>query len=167
MSSDRLPSILELVKAALWPAIALIALLMFFSPLSQIIMSVSRRADQIETLKLGSLELNIQVSQLPRADKETAEAISGMDNEMVRNLLFAPDGSSLFGHCYKPEIDLSQNEHAAIERLASKKLVTWTKSNDPGECAEHYSVEITALGTKARRFLFDLISSQVSSSIAQ
>jgi hypothetical protein len=169
MSSDRVSHILDLVKAALWPAIALTALLMFFGPLTQIITSVSRRADQIQALKLGSLELNIQVSELPKADKETAEAISGMDNEMVRNLLFAPEGTSVFGHCYAPQIDMSQKEHDAIERLASRKLVTWSKDNDPPdkECIERYSVQITAVGGKARLFLLSLISSQISTSTAQ
>jgi hypothetical protein len=155
----------ELVKATLWPFVALLALIMFFGPVHSVLTSLARRADQIQVFKLGYLELNIKASDLPKATKKTAEALAQFDEEMVRRLIFVPSTSPYFGSCHRRDIESSVIEKRALEKLALLNQVKLAKvESPPADCPEYYSGELTKDGIETRDFLFKFISTQLKGS---
>ncbi len=158
--------VIDLVKAAMWPSIAFFALVMFYVPVNSVMMSLARRADQIQVFKLGYLELNIKESDLPKATKKTAEILTQFDEEMVRRLMFVSSDVRFFGHCYRPDISSSDAERRALEKLHNLKQINFKKDdkNIPNGCIEYYSGEITDDGFETRNFLLKFMSTQFKGS---
>ena len=105
---------LELIKAALWPLIALISIILFYSPIHSVLNNISSRASDIGNIKLGSLELSMKVIDLPTPDSETAGAFVKLDNDTVVELLFSTDETE-HSSCY-PSDPLENNNHYVIDK---------------------------------------------------
>jgi hypothetical protein len=155
---------LELIKAALWPAIALIAIILFYSPIRSVLDNVASRASDIQQIKLGSLELSIKVSDLPIPDSETARAIVKLNDDTVVELLFST-GEQGRSRCYNSDPLETDNYYVIDEQLSSSLLITLTKQASPQEwCKNEHAIALTTLGTKVKDYLLKLLMSQIRKS---
>jgi hypothetical protein len=154
---------LELIKAALWPAIALIAIILFYSPIRSVLDNVASRASDIQQIKLGSLELSIKVGDLPIPDSETARAIVKLNDETLIELL-SSTGKDVTGRCYSDPLET--DDHYAIDtQLSSHILITLSKQASPPEwCKNQYAIALTTLGTKVKDYLLKLLTTQTRKS---
>ena len=65
----------------------LIGIFLFYPHVDAILHSIARRADQIDSVKLGSLEINVKASALPTASKRLAEAMAKLDKDKIQSLM--------------------------------------------------------------------------------
>lgn len=107
--------IVDLVNAALWPAIALLALLIFYGPVHTTLSSISRRSEQIETIKVGQLELTIRKADLRVPSPEAATVLTSFDEDMLLYLLSITPGAT-GGYCS------AENATADPKQAAERKL---------------------------------------------
>ena len=95
--ASRLEELTGLIKALAWPLVALLALSLFYKPVETTLDTISARSNDIEDVKLGSIELKIRASELPRSTAAVAKSIIGLlEPELVMLLEIAPVG----GHGY-------------------------------------------------------------------
>jgi hypothetical protein len=162
---EIIKALLDFLKGILWPAVVLFAILVFYSPIHAVLSSVASRANDIQTVKLGYLELQIKASDLPRASKRVADALQKFDGEMVRRLIWLPPTQVEFGHCYVPGNASSENEKTALLKLEALQQVTINRGPkvvDPAPgCKEYWDGKLTQDGIDTREFLFGLLQAQI------
>ena len=81
----------ELVRSASWPILGLIILVVFYHSIYDFVERLSQRAGSVERIKIGELELNIKVSDLPRPTQDTAMVLPNFNEEMFVELLKQTD----------------------------------------------------------------------------
>jgi hypothetical protein len=152
---------LELIKAALWPAIALVAIILFYSPIRAVLDNISSRANEIEKIRLGSLELSVKVADLPTADPATARAIVKLDNDTLIEL-FSLSQSGVGGSCYNETPINKSPRYTTDKTLSELSLITWTAgSGSSNDCKRPYDIKLTDLGLNVRDYLLSLLTAQV------
>jgi hypothetical protein len=151
---------LDLTKAAMWPAIVLLIIILFYSPLHQTLESLSQRSEDIQTIKVGSLEINVRPRDLPYPREEVANALRLLDAEMIKRLVSHLETKG-GGPCYSP--DEKSDKHFTIDsKLADLALIKLTKNPHPASfCPVSYNVEATQLGQDSGDFLLRLVAAQV------
>jgi hypothetical protein len=117
-------SIANLAKALSWPAVALTAIILFYSPIRAVADSIAARAPDIRTLKLGALELNIDAKDLPKPSNATAKVLGDFTQDMILELIAIDE---IGGPCFPNMNDPRYVAHQALARLgrsnSSQKLV--------------------------------------------
>jgi hypothetical protein len=149
--------IIQLVKAVAWPLLALVAIMLFYSPIYTTLDAISRRSEEVQTIKLGQLELSIRASDLPRPSPEVAKIITSLDEQMIVQLL-AIDGPVY--RCFNNQLE-TNSLYLIHKSLADKKQITLTKSKELQGCENHHSVDLTDGGKKTREFLVSLLTKQI------
>lgn len=157
--------VVEVVKAVIWPGVVLIVVGLFYAPLHDMIDILSRRSADIQSLKLGQLELNIRVSDLPVPSRETAVAIASFDARMLIELLGLQESG---GPCFPDQDFRNTAKYIALSKLAKLdqiKLVAERGTTDI--CMNPHSVTLTETGKQTREFVLNLVTSQVRGSRTQ
>jgi hypothetical protein len=77
----------SLIKAGMWPTVVLISLWLFYSPIHKTLDSLATRSNSIQTLKLGSLELDIKPSDLPLPAADVTKTLKRLDRATILELL--------------------------------------------------------------------------------
>ncbi|RXT18781.1 hypothetical protein B5P46_28240 [Rhizobium leguminosarum] len=159
VGKDIVAAVIDLTKSALWPALAFTMLIVFYEPVLTILDALSRRANQIESLKLGALEINIKLSNLPSASPHVAEAITGLDAVSIETLL-SKDPNSATGYC---DLFGKRNEGrlAAVRKLEAAKLFVAKPKDGTTWCGPGLDLTLTELGKQSQDFIFKLIASQI------
>lgn len=158
---SKLALTLDFVKALLWPCVAFIALMIFYAPVNNIVLSVSKRADQIDVIKLGSLELNIAKSELPKAQEDVAKVLTDLDEEAIRLLMVT-------GPDIPTQICLSKDEMNPTVQTIAAQLLEARGAYDVNEsrsdsCEKGLTLRLTSTGKAARNFVFKLVTGQFKS----
>jgi hypothetical protein len=148
----------DLTKAAMWPMIALLIIILFYGPIRHTLESLAQRSDEIQTIKLGSLELDIRARDLPSPKLEVANALKASDTGVITELFSNLRGG---GQCYSPD-ENSDTRFPHDSKLAQLGLITLTRDEKPASfCPHSYSVSITPLGRDSADFLLLLIEAQI------
>lgn len=146
-----------MLKAALWPLVALVALFMFGEPIKDQFL-----AGNISRVKVGILELNMKQSELPSvSDINVASGLVDLPESGVVILLFTDQNG--FTQCSGNQDLESFDEETSLPLmdLESRGLVTLKEYN--GEDGKCFDIELTDNGKTARRFVTDLIAAQLKS----
>lgn len=149
-----------LVRALAWPSIALIGIIIFASPLKNLL-----TAGNVESVKIGSLELNLRASDLPQLrDPELAGAIAGLPELAVVSLLFARS-DLMYTECRFAGDDANTFDQETVQpfyELQSRGLANVIEEeSDNGDVC--LNLALTDTGITAREFIIDLISAQLRS----
>jgi hypothetical protein len=148
----------DLIKASLWPIIAVIVLVMFHSPLYSLIDGIAGRTNSIDTIKIGNLELHVKISELPVPSGDIAAVLPKLDRDMTLSLL-AIDKN--YGGCF-PRNDEGRKRLEVFHRLRLLSLVTLKNEEESfKECRDPRLIELTQRGRDARSFLVSLLNSQI------
>jgi hypothetical protein len=144
-----------MLKAALWPIVALVALFFFADPIKEQFL-----AGNIAKFKVGIIEINMRDSDIkPLTDRNVAVSLVGLQEDGVVILLFT--GPNGYIQCYEP---LNENDVAPFKDLEARGLVALDETINGNEhCLD---VELTENGEKARIFITDLISAQLKTAKA-
>jgi hypothetical protein len=151
---------IDLIKAALWPAIVLLILFLFYAPLHNTLESLSQRSDDIQTIKVGSLEINVRPRDLPTPKEDVANVLRVLDVDMIKRLVSHLE-SKTGGPCYHPD-EKGDPRFALDSKLADLGLIKLAKVPNPESyCPVSYTVTATQLGQDSGDFLLRLIAAQV------
>jgi len=156
--------IVDLLKSAMWPLLIAIVVLVFYRPLYRTLDAISRRSEQIRTIKLGQLELDIREGDLPIPPLEVASVLPSLDEPMLVLLLDANHGGG--GVCFPEPGPLETNPRyqtlKKLEQINQLRMTPEVQSNS--SCQNPQEIEITDNGRKTSEFLIQLLTSQVRSS---
>ena len=140
-------------------ALALIFFLTFYNPIYVLIEGIAHRSSDIQTIKLGQLELNIRASDLPHPSSETASALPQFNSKMIVELLGIDETG---GYCSRAGAS-SDDRFADLARLDQIEIVPDTMPPKDW-CPNPFKIKITKKGNDTKSFLLNLLSSQVNSS---
>jgi hypothetical protein len=158
--SNRAHPIVELVKAAMWPIVVLVILVLFYTPLHRTLQSLADRSDDIQTIKLGSLELNIRARDLPTPSSDVAKAVVEMDGPSITELLNYR--GSRGGPCFAANETLD-TRLLTFKKLEKLGLITFKKAvANSVVCPNPYELSVTPLGQQTADFILGVISTAVS-----
>src|SRR5215475_3948586 len=164
--ASRLEQVSGLVGALAWPLVAVLAIGLFYSPIQSTLETISNRSNDIENIKLGSLELKIHVNELPKSSAAVATSIVGLpEREIVVLLEIAPDGGH--GYC-KGSLDesfFSESSRTPLQDLKTRNLVVLeerTNQND-AHCGFELYARLTEQGVSSRAFIVQLVTAQLRS----
>ncbi len=160
----RSEDVVQLFRALAWPAIALVALIMFFAPLRRGLDAVSARADPIKSVRIGQLDLTLDPNALPGADLETARALKNMD-ELALLVLLDTKYSPASEYCHSRQGGGSWARVATD--LEARGLVTARRQNpprNPEACDWDIVFQPTPLGLKSRDFAAQLLATLLKTS---
>jgi len=117
--------VIDLAKAAIWPAVVLLILYLFYSPIRRTLDSLAQQhPDDIETIKLGSLEINVRARDLPVPKPEVADVLRLTDPALVAELFSNQRGG---GNCYYPDENNDPRFKKRIQGLPSLAWQRWKK----------------------------------------
>jgi hypothetical protein len=151
---------IDLIKAALWPAIVLLVIILFYRPLHHTLESISQRSDDIQTIKVGSLEINVRARDLPYPKEEVANVLRVLDADSIKRLVSHLESKS-GGPCYSPD-EKGDHRFALDSKLADLGLIKLAKQPHPESfCPVGYRIDATQLGQDSGDFLLRLIAAQV------
>jgi hypothetical protein len=149
-----------LAKVLAWPLIALIGIVYFAGPIKDQLI-----AGKIESLKIGSLELNLRESDIAEVpDRSLALALAGLSEAAIVSLLFAEPNvayTQCQGHTDRGEFD--EETIRPFKDLEVRGLGT-AKQERSGTGADNdlcLTLDLTDQGARARTFVLDLISAQL------
>ena len=150
---------IDLIKAAMWPAVVLLILFLFYSPMHRTLEALAQpRSDDAQTIKLGSLELDINARDLPVPKPEVADVLRLADTALVAELFANQRGG---GNCYYPD-ETNDPRFKTDSRLAELGLAKLEKSKSPPSfCPHSYDYTVTPLGHDSLDFLLKFISVEV------
>jgi hypothetical protein len=121
--------------------------------------SLAQRSDEIQTIKLGSLELDIRARDLPSPKLEVANALKATDAGLITELFSNLRGG---GQCYIPD-ENTDTRFLQDSKLAELGLIKLTRLENPASfCPHSYSVSITLLGHDSVNYLLLLIEAQIA-----
>lgn len=158
----------ELVKALAWPFIALIALVLFTGPIKSLI-----QAGNLESVKIGSLELNLRAGDLPQvADRELANALTGLTSEgLVPLLSTEPDRPQEVCQMGSDQNEFNERTRRPFSVLHDRGLMNIEEQRYEDEQGNVSDVCLTPLltdlGIRARSFIIDLMSAQLKTAKVQ
>ncbi|WP_316202962.1 MULTISPECIES: hypothetical protein [unclassified Bradyrhizobium] len=164
MAENQGSNLFDLIKGAFWPVLGLILTFAFYSPIYRIFDSVSQRAASIEKLKLGQLELNIRISDLPVPTTQTASVLPKFSEAMIMELIHTTgDGG---GPCFTNGVTRqSDTRFDALSALADLKQIDFhIAAHQVPVCQVAYDAILTQDGIATRKFLMDLLATQVTRS---
>lgn len=156
--TDRL---VELIKAAIWPALVLIAMILFYSPVHRTLDSVARRSEDIQTFKVGSFELSIRAHDLLVPPSNVAEALKGAgDPAVVAKLI---EDLTLDRTCYavNEQSDPRFQRDFRLFQLGLIKLER-DQAEDTADCPHSYTLFVTPPGHSTADFVLRLISAEIA-----
>ena len=153
---------IDLAKAAIWPAVVLLILYLFYSPIRRTLDSLAQQhPDEIETIKLGGLEVNVRARDLPVPKPEVADVLKLTDAALVAELFSNQRGG---GNCYYPD-ENSDPRFKTDSRLAELGLAKMEKTKTPPSfCPHSYDYTVTALGHDSLDFLLKFVSVEIGGS---
>ena len=158
--AEAVKAVLDLVKSALWPATAVLAIFLFYVPIRTVLDNLSQRANDIEKVQLGTLELNYRVTDLPTPDIETAKVIVKLDEASIIEILSFWGGQP----CYPGPLEQHPN-YLLDKRLSDIALITMKPEAPTASFCEHpHSINLTDLGHRTRDFLLKLLATQLRKS---
>jgi hypothetical protein len=161
--ASRVEEVTGLIRSLAWPLVAVLAIYLFYSPIEATLTTLSERSSDIENIKLGSLELKIRTSELPKSSAAVAKSIAGLaEKEIVMLLEIMPAG---YGYCRNNPSDSSfdENYRAPLSDLKARKLIEIEEQpgkNEPNCDLELYAT-LTKQGESARSFIVDLVTAQL------
>lgn len=152
----------DLVRGAFWPAAALVITFAFYNPIYKVVDAISLRASSIQKIKLGELELNIKVSELPVPTTETARVLPRFNERMIVELINMTGDN---GPCFRKGVSRATDPRFdAFSALAELKLIDLNQANpSTSVCEITYEAKLTADGRATRKFLMDFLATQVTS----
>ena len=160
MSAQPESAAVALIKAAMWPLVVLTGLALFYSPMHKTLDSLAKRSDSIQTIKLGTLELDIKASDLPSPDPDAVKAMEQLDQSMI--LEFLPIDENLGSpKCYYALVDPRLSTDTKLSQLGLVKF-TEEAPESGSQCQFPHHIEFTPLGLKARNFLLKVIAIEIS-----
>jgi hypothetical protein len=158
---------LDVLKAGLWPLLALIAVMVFAAPLKAILTHMSSNLGITQEIAVGPIKIQFSpaaVQSLPPPSEAVAAALTKMDAADIEAILShheneflevcSAEGLSTDG--YQQQRDQTRTYHH-LENLALVKLepngsVAWCKQGQTS------TASLTGLGVDTRRYLYALIS---------
>jgi hypothetical protein len=154
---DNTDKTVGLVKALAWPFIALIGIALFTGPIKSLI-----NAGNLESVKIGSLELNLRASDLPQVpDRELATALMGLPEAGLVQLIATEPGRPA-EHCQMgtDQDEFDDKTRRPFNDLSARGLldVEEVEYESGGACLTPL---LTDLGVRARTFVIDLMSAQM------
>ena len=154
--------LIDLAKAAIWPAVVLLILYLFYSPIRRTLDAVAQQhPDDTQTIKLGGLEINVRARDLPVPKPEVADVLKLTDAALVAELFSNQRGG---GNCYYPDENndpLRQNRFKACRAWLGKDGKTKTP---PSFCPHSYDYTVTTLGHELMDFLLKFVSVEIGGS---
>jgi len=154
--------VIDLAKAAIWPAVVLLILFLFYSPIRRTLDSLAQQhPDEIQTIKLGSLEINVRARDLPLPKPEVADVLRLTDAALVAELFSNQRGG---GNCYYPD-ENNDPRFKTDSRLAELGLAKMEKNKSPPSfCPHSYDYTVTTLGHDSLDFLLKFVSVEIGGS---
>ena len=160
---DNTDKTVGLVKALAWPSIALIGIVLFTGPIKSLI-----RTGNLESVKIGSLELNLRASDLPQVtDRELSKALMGLPEAGIIQLLATEPGRP----AEVCQMGTDQNEFDEKTRrpfydLSARRLLD-VEEAEYGDGSVRLTPLLTDLGIRARTFIIDLMTAQLRTATVQ
>jgi hypothetical protein len=144
----------DLLKAAMWPSVILIAFVLFYKPVNRMLNSLADRSDDIQTIKVGTLELSIRQKDITAPRPAVAAALQQMSAQEVETL-FARESNT--GACYSD--GKNDARYKKDERLVQLGLITMiSEKNSQSWCPNSHAVTVTELGKETKSFITGLLS---------
>ena len=137
------PDFIHAASGFAWPIVALVIVLMLHAPLLIALNSLRTRLSDLHSLKLGSLELDIDEKRLRPPPADVAKALSALSAGDIEKLQ----------HSYKT----CNPKHVPSKNLEAAGIVH-RESN--AECA----TLDPDLGMRTRNYLFNLVAAEVGRS---
>jgi hypothetical protein len=146
-----------LIKTLAWPAIALVALIMFGTTLKGMLVN-----GQVGKVKVGLLELNFREGALPKVnDQKVATGLAGLPEQAVVALLFTQQDRP-YSQCqgdHQSQADFDREYLQPFKVLEGRGLATLEAPlQDSEKC---FTVALTKQGTNSREFLISLLAAQL------
>jgi len=163
--ASRIEEVSGLIKSAAWPLIALLALVLFLSPIRNTLEAISRNSGDIDDVKLGGLELQIRQRDLPSSSPEVATAIIGLnEREVVMLLMISPENGYDFFKCGQG-IGFADEVQNPLMDLQKRNIVTFEPKNSSTDsnCPYELFAHLTDNGKIARSFVVNLVTAQLKS----
>ncbi|NIV18645.1 MAG: hypothetical protein GWN47_09645 [Woeseiaceae bacterium] len=160
---DNADRTVGLVRALAWPTIALIGIVLFTGPVKGLI-----RAGNLESVKIGSLELNLRAGDLPQVtDRELARALTGLPEAAIIQLLATEPGRPVqVCQMGTDQGEFNEKTRRPLNDLSARKLLEIEEVQFEGGdvCLTPL---LTDLGIRARTFIIDLMTAQLRTATVQ
>jgi hypothetical protein len=154
----------EIVQALAWPAIALIGIILFYSPIHTTLTGISDHANDINEVKLGSLEMTIQASALPHPSRAVASALVGLPQEEFVMMLDIGRSSHGMGYCVGADpIYYQKGLKQPLDDLQKRGLISLEPMKKSVTNCEGDYAELTSVGKEANLFVVTLVTTQFKS----
>ncbi|MAI30339.1 MAG: hypothetical protein CMM07_01555 [Rhodopirellula sp.] len=162
MSDDRHSRaivFIEAIKALAWPTVTLTFLILFYSPVYQLVDNAADRILDVYSLKLGDLELRVRKNDLPIPSNETASVLESFDASMVTELLgISGEG----GACFPYENLNNHPRYETLKKLDELNQITFIAEEQTEEwCENPHQIILTESGKDTQSFIVKLIASQI------
>ena len=144
--------IVELTTAAMWPVVVVAALLMFYRPLNRILVSLADRSSDIQTVKIGGLELSIRQHEISLPSPEVTAALQQMGSAEIQRLFFHSDSG---GSCYTAIGDEYYKQDQYLSALAL--IVMQSEPEKDAWCKFPHKVSLTQTGKDTKSFTVKLL----------
>jgi hypothetical protein len=160
-ANEKLSGAIQLVTAALWPSVALVGLYLFYSPIENILSSVARRADDINVLKLGAIEINVQANTLPRATADIANTVVKLSEEELRMVVNVTEEEGRI--CFPPNSINLEKSISEIKNLEALGVVSLKIETNFEDCEQFVIYTLSSRGKAVKMFFDELFAAQVGS----
>ncbi|MCQ1855817.1 hypothetical protein [Neorhizobium galegae] len=160
-ANDKPSGAIQLVTAALWPSVTLVGLYLFYSPIEDILSSVAKRADDINVLKLGAIEINVQANTLPKATADVANTVINLSEDELRKVVNANGNEGRI--CFPPNSTNLESSMAELRKLETLGVATLKIEPNFEDCEKFAIYTLSSRGKAVKMFFDDLFATQVGS----
>jgi len=151
----------ELTKALAWPLIALIAMAVFSSPISSILLALPDILHNTKTVKFQGFELSLNEATVPQPTPEQSAVIAKMhrhDLELLLSTATLNVACDFDPHANSPAIAGRVNSLDDLIRLGLADHLD--ASQTPSVCGGRGGASVNELGKGVRSFFIGLIAAQ-------
>ena len=162
-NTDNTDKTVGLVKALAWPSIALIGIVLFAGPIKNLIL-----AGNLDSIKIGFLELNLRASDLPQVtDRKLASALMGLPEAAVIQLVATEPGRpSQICQMDTDQDEFDEKTRRPFNDLYARRLLN-VEEVEHGNGSVCLTPLLTDLGILARTFVIDMMSAQLRTATVQ
>ena len=172
MSDSARTNWLDVIKSALWPTIALLALIFFSTPVSSLLEKFANQISGSQEITIGSMkiQLNLEAARkIPPPTKDMVRAFSHLKPEDIDVLLSHAENVGR-GVCTVEGAHVTSwrgpvDEARTYLRFSEEGMVEFTDSPfDVRDCPkkEQRLAKLTEFGKTVRRYLLDVITSTLT-----
>ncbi|MQW00022.1 hypothetical protein CN166_31140 [Sinorhizobium medicae] len=164
MSVSVIVGILELLKAAVWPAAVLIIFVSLYRPLKGLLRKLPEVVGRADVITIGDIKVQLSKALELDATPRVRLAVTELNSETATRLLHLSGIHVICQLQIHNGVQIFKQQQSADKKLQELNLVTITDrptENDPPSRTRCYEVVPTELGEQTKSFLIQFLSSSL------